>query len=139
MPAFKGLIAAGFLCLCAIGFWGCESVGKGTGLFATKSTAEVSAKRTLESERTRYQTDRESSAARWLLAHCVKPHMTVKEINDILGEDGKRVRDDTWLKRGNGYRQDDIVYSWGPDNHGHDIYLVFRDKRLINFDPKEFE
>ncbi len=148
MPALKAKFAAAGLFpvwfgLLAIGLCGCESVGKGSSQILTKTASEPAApapsKRTLDSERTRYQTDRASSAARWLLAHCVKPHMRVKEINEVFGEDGVRVRDDTWLKRGNGYRQDDVVYRWGPDNHGRNIYLFFRDGRLINFDPKEFE
>jgi hypothetical protein len=63
----------------------------------------------------------------------------VKEISVVLGEDGIRVHDDTWLKRGNGYREDDTVYRWGPDKNGRDIYLVFRNARLINFEPSEFE
>lgn len=139
MSTFKGLIAAGLVCAAAGAWSGCESVGKGTPQLFSKSSSEDSSKRTVDSERRRYQTDRDPSAARWLLAHSVRPHMTVKEINDVFGEDGTRVHDDTWLKRGNGYREDDTVYRWGPDKTGRDIYLVFRDKRLINFDPKEFE
>ena len=65
--------------------------------------------------------------------------MSVKDISNVLGEDGVRVHDDTWLKRGTAYREDDTVYRWGPDKNGRDIYLVFREGRLINFDPKEFE
>ena len=139
MSAFKGLIVAGLVCAAAGAWSGCESMGKTTPQVFAKSSSEDSAKRTLDSERRRYQADRDPAAARWLLAHCVHRQMTVKEINGVFGEDGIRVHDDTWLKRGNGYREDDTVYRWGPDKDGRDIYLVFRGGRLINFDPKEFE
>ena len=138
MSAFKGLIVAGLVCAAAIASAGCESLGKGSSASLTKSAPEGGTKRTPDSERRRYQADRDPAAARWLLAHCVRRQMTVKEINAVFGEDGARVHDDTWLKRGNGYREDDTVYRWGPDKNGRDIYLIFRDKRLINFDPKEF-
>jgi hypothetical protein len=139
MSAFKGTIVAGLVCACAAAFWGCESVGKGNPQVFAKSSPDDSPKRTADSERRRYQVDRDPSAARWLMAHCIHRQMTVKEINNVFGEDGIRVHDDTWLKKGNGYREDDTVYRWGPDKNGRDIYLVFRGGRLINFDPKEFE
>lgn len=139
MAASKRKILAGLLCAVAGLFWGCESVGKGTPQVFAKTSPEDSSKRTLESERHRYQVDRDPSAARWLMGHCVHRQMTVKEINDVFGEDGVRVHDDTWVKKGNGYREDDTVYRWGPDKTGRDIYLVFRSGHLINFDPKEFE
>lgn len=139
MSAFKGTIVAGLLCAGAGALGGCESVGKVTPQVSAKSSPEDSSKKTPDSERRRYQADRSSSAARWLLAHCIHRQMTVKEINNVFGEDAVRVHDDTWLKKGNGYREDDTVYRWGPDKNGRDIYLVFRGGRLINFDPKEFE
>lgn len=139
MSASKRLVAAGVLFAAASPFWGCESVGKTTPQAFAKSTADQPAKRTLNSERRRYQAERDPSAARWLLAHAIQRQMTVKEINEVFGEDGVRVHDDSSLKRGNGYREDDTVYRWGPDRDGRDIYLVFRSGRLVNFDPKEFE
>jgi hypothetical protein len=139
MSAFKGLMSAGLVCALGGAFFGCESVGKTTPQVFAKAPADDGAKRTVESERRRYQADRDPAALRWLLAHGVHRQMTVKEISAVLGEDAVRVHDDTWLKRGSAYREDDTVYRWGPDRNGRDIYLVFRDGRLINFDPKEFE
>lgn len=94
---------------------------------------------TIDSERNRYQADRSPRAQRWLLAHGVQRQMTVAEINTVFGEDGERVYDDAWLKKGSSYRSDDVVFRWGPDRRGRSVYLVFRNERLINFDPKEFE
>jgi hypothetical protein len=139
MSAFPGMLAAGVLCAAVSLFCGCESMGKTSPQVFAKTASGDSSKRTLDTERTRYQTDRDPQAARWILANCVHRQMTVKEISQALGEDGIRVHDDTWLKKGNGYREDDTVYRWGPDRTGRDIYLVFRDGHLINFDPKEFE
>lgn len=139
MSAFKRMLAAGVLGAAATAFWGCESLGKTNPDAITKTSADSGPKKTPDSQRRLYQSDRDPVALRWLLSHCVHRQMTVKEISVVLGEDGTRVHDDTWLKRGNGYREDDTVYRWGPDKNGRDIYLVFRNARLINFDPSEFE
>jgi hypothetical protein len=139
MSAFKGLILAGLLCALGAAFFGCESVGKTSSQAFASASGDDGAKRTVESERRRYQADRDPASLRWLLAHCVHRQMSVKDISNVLGEDGVRVHDDTWLKRGTAYREDDTVFRWGPDKNGRDIYLVFREGRLINFDPKEFE
>jgi hypothetical protein len=139
MSLARGLMTAGLLLAAGGLFWGCETVGKGSSQAFAKSASDDGPKRTPESERRRYQADRDPTALKWLLAHCIHRSMMVKEINNVLGEDGVRVRDDTWLKRGNGYREEDTVWRWGPDRNGRDIYLVFRDGHLINFDPAEFE
>ena len=139
MSLARGLITAGLLVAAGGLFWGCETVGKGSSQAFAKSTSDDAPKRTAESERRRYQADRDPAALKWLLAHCIHRNMMVKEINNVVGEDGVRVRDDTWLKRGNGYREDDTVYRWGPDRNGRDIYLIFRGGHLVNFDPAEFE
>jgi hypothetical protein len=139
MSTINGLMLAGAFCAAATGFLGCTTPGKTTSQTFAKASPDDSPKKTPDSERLRYQADRDPSAMRWLLAHCVHRQMAVKDISIVLGEDGVRVRDDTWVKRGNGYREDDKVYRWGPDKNGRDVYLVFREGKLINFDPKEFE
>jgi hypothetical protein len=139
MSTGKGLLLAGALCAAATSFLGCTATGKTTPQLLGKASPDDPPKKTPDSERRRYQVDRDPAAMRWLLAHCVHRAMTVKEINDALGEDSVRVHDDTWVKRGNGYREDDTVYRWGPDKNGRNVYLVFREGKLINFDPKEFE
>jgi hypothetical protein len=139
MSTVKGLVLAGAFCAAATGFLGCTSPGKTTPQVFAKTSSDDPPKKTADSERRHYQVDRDPAALRWLLVHCVHRAMTVKEINIALGEDAIRVHDDTWIKRGNGYREDDTVYRWGPDKNGRNIYLVFREGKLINFDPKDFE
>lgn len=139
MSTVKGLLLAGAFCAAASSFFGCTATGKTTPQLFSKASADDAPKKTPDSERRRYQVDRDPAAMRWLLAHCVHRQMAVKDINNVLGEDAVRVRDDTWVKKGNGYREDDTVYRWGPDKNGRDVYLVFREGKLINFDPKEFE
>jgi hypothetical protein len=131
--AIAGLLAA----ITAAG--GCQSVAESSSRKWAKMGDQDAPVRTLQSERGRYQADRDPAAMRWLLAHQIQSHMTVADINNVFGEDGTRVYDDAWLKKGNGYRTDDVVFRWGPDKNGRNIYLVFREKRLINFDPKEYE
>jgi hypothetical protein len=139
MSTTKGLLLAGALCAAATLFVGCTATGMTTPQALAKASPEDSAKKTPDSQRRLYQVERDPAALRWLLAHCVHRQMSVKEINDAIGEDSARVHDDTWVKRGNGYREDDTVYRWGPDKNGRNVYLVFREGKLINFDPKEFE
>jgi hypothetical protein len=77
---------------------------------------------------------------RWLLAHRVKGGMSYAAVCHVLGEDGERETKDRWLKTGGvNIRIDDEVYAFGPDSEGRNLYLFFRDDRLINFDPDEFK
>ena len=93
-----------------------------------------------EVHRKQYQADRDPAALRWLLAHRIHTSMRVEEVNNVLGEEGAREYNDNWLTtKGGQYRTDDKVYKWGPDANGRSVYLVFRDGRLTNFDPSEYE
>ena len=65
--------------------------------------------------------------------------MTVAEVDDVLGEAGQREFEDRKLKAGNpAFRANDKAYRWGPDSSGRAIFLIFRDGKLLNYDPKEF-
>jgi hypothetical protein len=139
MSSVQGLLLAGALCAAATSFSGCNATGNLTPTMFAKGSTDDSAKKTADSERRRYQEDRDPKALKWLLVHCVHRQMAVKDINGVLGEDATRVHDDTWVKKGNGFREDDTVYRWGPDKNGREIYLVFREGKLINFDPKDYE
>jgi hypothetical protein len=139
MSAYLRVIAPS-LCLAASCLLaGCESLGQQQARFASKSTDNDSSSRTLKSERQRYQVDRDPVAARWLLTHCVHTSMTVAEVNGVFGEDGTRVYNDARIKKGTDYREDDVIYRWGPDKNGRNIYLVFRNGRVYNFDPKDYD
>lgn len=94
----------------------------------------------LEKHRKQYQSTRDKQAMRWLLGNALQPGMTRSEVESVLGEEGVRETNDRWLKtNGDAYRLDDIIYCYGPDDEGHCVYLGFREDRLINFDPEEFE
>ena len=89
--------------------------------------------------RRRFQQDRISADFRWLLANATRTGMTPKDVGEVLGERGEIVMNDTWIKSSGGhYRASDEVYKWGPDDKGKSVYLVFREDRLVNFDPSEF-
>lgn len=75
----------------------------------------------------------------WLLAHCVAPGMSYKEVCRALGEEGSPEANDRWIKtRGTTYQVGDDTYCFGPDSEGQSVYLVFREDKLIGFDPEAF-
>ena len=118
---------------------GCE--GGPAGVFSSlRPTTDESSVGQLEAEyREKYLTERDPEALRWLLANKVRQGMSVAEVNGVLGEDGQREFDDARLKAGNNaYRADDLTYRWGPDSSGRAVFLMFRDRKLLNFDPQEF-
>ena len=90
--------------------------------------------------RTEYQQTGSPEAIRGLLARCVEQGMSPGEVSEILGEPGQRVYDDGWITNDGGvYQVGDEAYKWGPDGRGTSYFLVFRDRRLVNFDPAQFE
>ena len=89
--------------------------------------------------RTEYQSQRSKQAMRWLMSHRIQSGMSREEVAHVLGEDGEIEHDDRWIKGNVGvYHVDDVTWCFGPDSEGHSVYLVFRDNRLINFDPKDY-
>ena len=86
-----------------------------------------------------YQLDKSPASLKWLLANRIETGMSPSEVNQVLGEQGTREYDDRWIKtHGGHYRSGDRVYKWSPDSEGNSLYLVFRDGRLVNFDPDKF-
>ena len=118
---------------------GCEG-GPAESINGLRSASGRSSDEKTESEyRKDYQTDRDPEALGWLLANRIRQGMGVGEVNEVLGQDGTREFDDQKLKAGNpAYRADDISYRWGPDSGGRAIYLLFREDKLLNFDPQQF-
>lgn len=92
-----------------------------------------------EEHRTKFQETRSEADLRWLLAHCITTGMTPAEVGHVLGEDGRRVYDDGWVKNNGGsFQAGDETWKWAADREGHSLMLVFRENRLIGFDPDEF-
>jgi hypothetical protein len=93
-----------------------------------------------EEHRQRYQETRDSDDRDWLLGHAIESGMTPTEVARVLGQEGKPVLNDAWIKNGGGhYQLHDIAWKWGPDREGKSQILVFRDSKLVNFDPHEFQ
>ncbi len=118
---------------------GCSSISTaGTNSFASLFDTE-SAEREAEAHRSKYQASRSPADLQWLMRNCVESGMTPGEINRVVGEQGQRIYDDDWIKtRGGHYQSGDHTWKWGPDREGNAVYLVFRENRLVNFDPDEF-
>lgn len=82
-----------------------------------------------------YQETRSPAAISWLLKNRVRTGMTIREVNEVLGEDGVEEPGADWIRTSGPFNQGDDVYRWGPDAKGRTIYLVFRNKKLVNFNP----
>jgi hypothetical protein len=124
------VLAAG--CLCA----GCELAGKQSWLFPESKSQAVSDE---QKQRTKYQTEQSPEALRWLLSRRVRQGMSPEDVAVIIGEEGAPVDADDWVKsNSSGFQVGDETYRWGPDNRGNSYYLVFREGKLVNYDPAEF-
>lgn len=95
-------------------------------------------RREQEEYRLRFQSERDPVALNWLLQNRVKSGMELYEVEEILGVDSEREHADRWIKTSGGpFRQGDEVYRWGPDSRGRTLYLVFRNKKLVGYNPDD--
>ena len=93
-----------------------------------------------ERHRTEYQESRDPAELRWLMRNRIQSGMSPSEVSKVIGDEGERVYDDGWVKNEGGYYQaNDEAWKWGPDREGKSVILVFRDRQLVNFDPREFD
>ncbi|GAB4153790.1 MAG: hypothetical protein Tsb009_30240 [Planctomycetaceae bacterium] len=93
-----------------------------------------------EKYRAEFQQEGSPEAIRWLKANRLHAGMTVESVNAVFGVDGERVYEDRRFKSNGGiYHEGDETYKWGPDSEGVSHLLVFRDNRLVNYNPKEFQ
>lgn len=117
---------------------GCESFSESQLITTERFSRSAERRKEAEKYRTRYQTERDPDAMRWLLRHEVAAGMTLEEVNEAIGEEGAREYNDRHIKTSAGrFRQTDEVYRWGPDANGRSIYLVFRDDQLVWFDRND--
>jgi hypothetical protein len=92
-----------------------------------------------EEHRRNFQSTRDPADLRWLLANSISSGMSVSEVGRIIGEEGRRLHDDNWVKKGGGYYQSgDKAWKWEQDRNGQSLILVFREGRLVNFDPSAY-
>ena len=93
-----------------------------------------------ELHRQNYQSKRDPAELRWLLANRISSGMSVSEVGRIIGEEGRRLYDDNWIKKGGGfYQSGDEAWKWEQDRNGQSLILVFREGRLVNFDPSVYQ
>jgi hypothetical protein len=128
-----GMLLLTVACLSA----GCELARSQTWLFPESKSQATSDE---QKQRTKFQTEQSSEAVRWLLSHRVRQGMSQQDVALIIGEDGAPVDADAWIKNdaSSGYQVGDETCRWGPDDKGNSYYLVFREGKLVNFDPAEF-
>jgi hypothetical protein len=132
-----GIVCTGLM---ALVLTGCESASWTHTLNESFAAKPERGPRTEEEHRREYIATHSRKSLRWLLAHRVKPGMSYNDVCHMLGEDGTREERDRWLKTsGINIRIDDEVYAFGPDSENRTLYLFFREDRLINFDPTDFE
>ena len=82
---------------------------------------------------------RDHKALYWLLSNRVSNGMLLSDVEQIIGEPGERENDTTRFKSDGLYQTTDVAYKWGPDHLGYSAVLFFRDGRVCNFNPKDFE
>lgn len=127
-----GLLLAGALAGCGTSGWAHKLERAFSSKPATSSADE-------ERYRRKYVGNHDRKALYWLLRHRVESGMAYGEVCRILGEDGVHETRDNWIKtNGGNYQIGDDCYAFGPDSDGQTLYLVFRDDKLVNFDPTEF-
>ena len=91
-----------------------------------------------EQHRQDFQSSRDPKSLNWLLANRIDAGMTVKEVGGIIGEQGTRVNGGTQIKSNSGnYQSTDEVWRWRAARDGQAIHLVFRQGRLVNYDPSK--
>ena len=126
------LVVFHLLCLIA----GCGS----DGIFKASDAADSSQvlhTNAVEMQR-RFVEERDHEALTWLLKHRIRAGMSRGDVDEVLGEDGRRIYEDGRYKNSNSvYRQSDKVYSWGPASDGSTVVLFFRDNQLFNFRPQD--
>ena len=118
----------------------------GCGLFSARNLPDFddmfgvkAGVRDEEQHRQSYQKSRDPEDLRWLLANRISSGMSVSEVGRIIGQEGRRLYDDTWIKSGAGYYQSgDEAWKWEQDRNGQSLILVFREGRLVNFDPGNY-
>ena len=92
-----------------------------------------------EQHRQSYQKSRDPEDLRWLLANRISSGMSTSEVGRIIGQEGRRLHNDSWIKKGGGYYQSgDEAWKWEQDRNGQSLILVFREGQLVNFDPADY-
>ena len=120
-----------------LGAVGCESL---TGEHSVFRSRESQTATDAEEHRARFLETRNAEDLQWLLKNSIRSGMSRGEVAQVFGEQGERVRRDfRYTRNGGHYRENDVLYKWGPDNEGRTILLAFRDDKLVNFDPEFFE
>jgi hypothetical protein len=136
--SIAGFVPTVLAALVTLGVLGCGSAPKLPDLdamFGTKPNV-----REEETHRLSYQSTRNPEDLQWLLANRISSGMSVSEVGRVIGEEGRRLYDDTWIKKGGGYYQSgDEAWKWEQDRNGQSLILVFREGGLVNFDPSAYE
>lgn len=92
-----------------------------------------------ETHRQAYQKSRDPDDLKWLLANRIHSGMSVREVGRTIGEKGRHLNDDNWVKKGGGYYQSgDKTWKWAQDRNGQSLILVFREGKLVNFDASAY-
>jgi hypothetical protein len=133
-----------FACIClAVALAvGCEAALREMKLpGGPPTTGELQAEsRMADRQRERYRETQDATALRWLLAKRIRSGMTLAEVNRELGQDGSRRYEDSRFKARNiGVQRTDETWEWGPDKHGATYLLFFRNDRLVNYEPSQYD
>lgn len=138
--SFRRLLSA--CCMFLFACSGCDTLGMlgkaGVPGFESylKPTPEAIAFE--RNKREEFVLNRSHNALFWLLAHRIESGMRLSEVEQVLGEAGEDVSDQSYQKSQQVHQQTDDAYKWGPDTEGKSVVLFFRDGKLANFNPKDY-
>jgi len=129
------------LAICLLQLAGCQLIDDYIPGYTNRTITATQTQNDLEQKhRKRYQIDRDPESIRWLKANRLKQGMTLGDVNQVLGVNGVPVLNQRkFIGKSNLYRSSDVTYKWGPDADGNSHFLVFRDDKLVNYDPEEFQ
>lgn len=134
---FSLMVCFGGLML--FGVTGCDTLSKagvpGLESYVKRDPEEVKFE---NAKREEFALHHDHKALYWLMANRIESGMRLSEVEQILGESGEDVSDQSYGKKGGIHQTTDLAYSWGPDSDGRSVILFFRDGYLTNFNRKDY-
>lgn len=123
-----------------LGVFGCQTLHNaglpGLEMYLKPDPVKVAEEK---SYREQFAVHRDHKALYWLLSHKISNAMSLREVEDVLGEQGEHTTEFTRLKSDGLYQATDSAYRWGPDSTGMSAVIFFRDGHVINFNPSDFD
>ena len=134
---FSLMVCIGGLML--FGVSGCDTLSKagvpGLESYVKRDPEELKFE---TAKREEFTLHHDHKALYWLMANRIETGMRLSEVEQILGESGEDVSDQSYGTKDGIHQTTDSAYSWGPDSEGRSVVLFFREGHLANFNRKDY-